>query len=82
MLTKVTVDNLEIKPKSGTFFFATMANKQALFTAGRKLNGTSIYLLSVFDMEPSGVIIHAYNQIDSKEYLLPISEMEVRYYGQ
>jgi len=53
-------------------------NKAALITTGRKLQGTSLFLISVFDLEPSGVIVHAYNQIDSKEYLLPISEMEVR----
>jgi hypothetical protein len=52
-------------------------NKAALITSGRKLNGNDLYLLSVFDLEPSGVIVHAYNQGDSKEYLLPVTEMEV-----
>ncbi len=42
------------------------------------MNGSDLYLLSVFDLEPSGVIVHAYNQADSKEYILPVSEMEVR----
>ena len=52
-------------------------NRNALITLGRKMNGDTLYLLSVLDVEPSGVIIHAYNQIDSKEYMLPISEIEV-----
>lgn len=56
-------------------------NKAALFTAGRKLApaGTSstVYLLSVFDLEPSGLIVHAYNQTNSREYMLPISEAEL-----
>ena len=33
-----------------------------------------LYLLSVFDLEPSGVIVHAYNQITSKEYILPVAK--------
>ena len=53
-------------------------NKAALFTSGKKLGGGSaIYLLSVFDLEPSGVIVHAYNQINSAEYLLPVSEADL-----
>ena len=53
-------------------------NKGALITTGRKLTGGSdLYLLSIFDLEPSGIIIHAYNQADSKEYSLPVTEMEV-----
>lgn len=53
-------------------------NKAALFTAGRKLQGQSaVYLLSIFDLEPSGIIVHAYNQVNSAEYILPISEAEL-----
>lgn len=52
-------------------------NKAALFTTGKKLNGSDLYLLSVYDLEPSGIIIHAYNQSDSKEYMLPVTEMQV-----
>jgi hypothetical protein len=52
-------------------------NRAALLTVGRKLQGDNMYLLSVFDLEPSGVIVHAYNQADSKEYILPITELEV-----
>mmetsp|Transcript_719 Transcript_719/g.628 ORF Transcript_719/g.628 Transcript_719/m.628 type:complete len:162 (-) Transcript_719:41-526(-) len=51
-------------------------NKTALITVGKKLKGNDLYLLSVFDLEPSGVIVHAYNQVDSKEYQLNISEYE------
>jgi hypothetical protein len=52
-------------------------NNASLLTIGKKLKGSEVYLLSVFDLEPSGIIVHAYNQIDSKEYTLPISEFEV-----
>lgn len=51
-------------------------NKVSLLTAGKKLNG-DLYLLSIYDLEPSGVIVQAYDQIKSKEFLLPISESEV-----
>jgi hypothetical protein len=53
-------------------------NKAALITVGKKFHEDSVFLLSVFDLEPSGVIIHAYNQTNSKEYSLPVTEMEVR----
>ena len=56
-------------------------NKAALITSGRKLEGGQLYLLSVFDLEPSGVIVHAYNQITSKEYVLPVSEKELAITG-
>ena len=52
-------------------------NRAALITVGKKMSNDSMYLLSVFDLEPSGVIVHAYNQADSQEYILPITEMEV-----
>jgi hypothetical protein len=52
-------------------------NKASLLTMGKKLRGDDLFLLSVYDMEPSGIIIHAYNQFDSKEYSLPVSEKEV-----
>jgi hypothetical protein len=51
-------------------------NKAALLTTGQKLNG-NLHLLSIFDLEPSGIIVHAYNQTSSKEYILPITEIEV-----
>ena len=54
-------------------------NKQALYTSGRKLagGGAAVYLVSVFDLEPSGVIVHAYNQTNSAEYSLPVSEADL-----
>ena len=52
-------------------------NKAALITVGKKFHEDSMFLLSVFDLEPSGVIIHAYNQKDSQEYSLPVTEMEL-----
>jgi hypothetical protein len=53
-------------------------NKVALVTVGKRLLGETLFLVSVFDLEPSGVLIHAYNQSDSREYTLPISERDVR----
>ena len=53
-------------------------NRSLLLTVGKKLNGDLLHLLSVFDLEPSGIIIHAYNQTNSKEYMLPITEIEVK----
>lgn len=52
-------------------------NKVSLLTIGRKLQDKNLYLLSIYDLEPSGLIVHAYDQVNSKEYLLPISESEV-----
>ena len=52
-------------------------NKVALITAGKRLLGDTLFLVSVFDLEPSGVLIHAYNQADSREYTLAISERDV-----
>ena len=56
-------------------------NKEALATLGKKLEGTSLYILSVYDLEPSGLIVQAYNHISSKEYQLPISEADLRASG-
>ncbi len=52
-------------------------NQASLLTIGKKLGGSDLYLVSVFDVEPSGVIVQAYNQVDSREYILPISEVDV-----
>ena len=52
-------------------------NNVALITVGKRLLGDTLYLVSVFDLEPSGVLVKAYNQNDSREYSLPISEREV-----
>ena len=60
------------------FFCCEEMNKAALITVGKRFQEDSMFLLSVFDLEPSGVIIHAYNQTDSKEYSLPVTEMEVK----
>ena len=52
-------------------------NKVSLLTIGKKLQDNNLYLLSIYDLEPSGLIVHAYDQFNSKEYLLPVSEVEV-----
>ena len=54
-------------------------NKAALLTTAKKFQSDDdLYLVSVFDLEPSGIIVHAYNQINSHVLTLPVSEMEVR----
>ena len=52
-------------------------NKPALLTVGKTLNEDKLYTLSIYDMEPSGIIVQAYNTADSKEYILPVSEREL-----
>ncbi len=52
-------------------------NKESLISKGKKLSNGLVYVINVFDLEPSGVIIQAYSQMDSKERILPISEKEV-----
>lgn len=52
-------------------------NKVSLLTIGKKLQDQNLYVLSIHDLEPSGVIVHAYDQVKSKEYILPITEHEV-----
>lgn len=53
-------------------------NKVSLLTTGRKLQDGNLYLMSIYDLEPSGLVVHAYDQLQSKEYVLPVSEVEVR----
>jgi hypothetical protein len=54
-------------------------NKAALVTVVKKFQAyPDLCLVSIFDLEPSGIIVHAYNQINSNVYTLPVSEMEVR----
>lgn len=53
-------------------------NKVSLVTLGKKLRDGNLYLISVHDLEPNGLIVHAYDQSNSKEYILPITEFQVR----
>ena len=53
-------------------------NKSALLTTVKKFEtDNDLYLVSFFDLEPSGIILHAYNQVNSTILTLPISETEV-----
>ena len=52
-------------------------NKVSLLTIGKKLQDGNLYVLSIYDLEPSGLIVSAYDQTNSKEYILPVSEHEV-----
>jgi hypothetical protein len=59
--------------------FELKMNKAALITVVKKFQAyPDLCLVSIFDLEPSGIIVHAYNQINSNVYTLPVSEMEVR----
>ena len=49
-------------------------NKPALLNAGKLFNRGDLYVISIYDMEPSGILVQAYNQESSKEYLLSVSE--------
>ncbi len=52
-------------------------NKASLLTVGKKLSDGNLYMISVYDLEPSGVVVHAYDQTNSKEYHFPVTEFEV-----
>lgn len=53
-------------------------NKAALITVVKKFQAyPDLCLVGVFDLEPSGIIVHAYNQINSTVFTLPVSETEV-----
>lgn len=41
-------------------------------------SGANMYLMSVFDLNPSGIIIFALSQVDFQEHSLSISEDQVR----
>mmetsp|Transcript_8068 Transcript_8068/g.12052 ORF Transcript_8068/g.12052 Transcript_8068/m.12052 type:complete len:162 (+) Transcript_8068:1-486(+) len=56
-------------------------NKASLFTLGRKLQDDNLYVISIHDLEPSGLIVHAYDQSNSQEYVLPVSEFELAQSG-
>ena len=53
-------------------------NKVSLLTLAKKLSDDNLYVISIYDLEPAGLIVSAYDQTNSKEYNLPISEQEVR----
>ena len=53
---------------------------RSLYTLGRELDEGAMYILSVIDLEPAGVLVQAYNQENSEELTLPVSESQVRVY--
>ena len=54
--------------------------RSSLYTVGRQLDDETMYILSVIDLEPAGVLIHAYNQANSEELTMPVSEAQVGNY--
>lgn len=51
--------------------------KQAIFNCARSLNDNEHYIIQIFDVAPSGVIVKAYQQSKSVEFFLPITEGEL-----
>lgn len=54
-------------------------NKENLLTVGRTLRNSPVgaLVLSVTDMEPSGIIVNGYNHESCAEYNLAISEVGI-----
>lgn len=51
--------------------------KQAIFNCARALADSEHYIIQVFDVAPSGVLVKAYQQSKSSELFLSISEVEL-----
>ena len=49
----------------------------AIYSTGRKLSDDDFYIISLYDVEPNGILVKAYNQEHSFEYALSVSEQEV-----
>ncbi|CAN0128603.1 unnamed protein product, partial [Heterosigma akashiwo] len=52
-------------------------SRTSLYVQGRRLKDGSLYVISVVDLEPAGVLVKAYNQITSAEFFLSPSEDEL-----
>ena len=50
---------------------------RSLYTLGRELDDGAMYILSVIDLEPAGVLVQAYNQENSEELTMAVSESQV-----
>jgi len=51
---------------------------QAIFSTGRKLRDENLYVISLYDVEPAGIVVKAYAQATSSEHSLSVSERDVR----
>lgn len=51
--------------------------KQAIYNCARSLGDSEHYIVQIFDVAPSGVIVKAYQQSESKDFYLPITEGEL-----
>lgn len=49
---------------------------KSLYTQARKI-GEHTFIISVFDLEPAGLLVRAYNHENSLEYTLSVLEHEV-----
>lgn len=50
---------------------------KSLYTQARKI-GEQTFIISVYDLEPAGLLVRAYNHDNSLEYTLSVLEHEVR----
>ena len=51
-------------------------NKVHLCQLSKELNG-KLYVVSIYDLEPQGLIVNAYDQDSSKQYNLAVSEYDL-----
>ncbi|GMI16893.1 hypothetical protein TrLO_g1720 [Triparma laevis f. longispina] len=58
------------------------SNKKAsVFTHGKKLADGSMYIITIIDLEPAGLLIKAYNQSSNAEYTLSPTEGQIKEAG-
>ena len=58
-----------------------MARKAAIFNVGRQLNDKEMYIISIYDLEPAGLLVRAYQQAKSMEFTMSPSESELEKAG-
>eukprot|EP00518_Triparma_eleuthera_P003973 CAMPEP_0182465040 /NCGR_PEP_ID=MMETSP1319-20130603/8965_1 /TAXON_ID=172717 /ORGANISM="Bolidomonas pacifica, Strain RCC208" /LENGTH=160 /DNA_ID=CAMNT_0024664717 /DNA_START=42 /DNA_END=524 /DNA_ORIENTATION=- len=53
------------------------AKKASVFTHGKKLADGDMYIITIIDMEPAGLLVKAYNQSSNAEYTLSPTESQI-----
>ena len=56
----------------------TEMQRTAVYSAGRKLSDDCMYVVSVFDLDPAGMLVRAYCQRTSSDFTLAVTEAELR----
>ncbi|GMI00968.1 hypothetical protein TrST_g1776 [Triparma strigata] len=55
------------------------SNKKAsVFTHGKKLSDGDMYIITIIDLEPAGLLVKAYNQSSNAEYTLSPTEGQIK----